>query len=94
MIRFSERRDADALIIVCEDNGTGIDPSEKEKIFGRGYGKNTGLGLALSREILEITGMTLRETGTQGAGARFEIRVPDGTYRTGAADPQLDDPVH
>ena len=35
----------------------------------------------LSREILSLTGITIRETGTFGEGARFEIRVPKGAYR-------------
>jgi len=35
----------------------------------------------LSREILDITGITIRETGIPGAGARFELRVPGGKFR-------------
>ena len=50
-------------------------------IFDRGFGKNTGLGLALSQEILAITGITIRETGEPGKGARFEMAVPKGAYR-------------
>ncbi|NTV83865.1 MAG: hypothetical protein HGA23_06130 [Bacteroidales bacterium] len=50
----------DNLIITWEDNGIGIHEDEKEKIFERGYGKNTGLGLFLSREILSITGITIK----------------------------------
>ncbi|HNQ30521.1 MAG TPA: sensor histidine kinase, partial [Methanolinea sp.] len=49
--------------------------------FEKGYGKGTGLGLFLSREILSITGMTIRETGIPGEGARFEIVVPKGMWR-------------
>lgn len=70
-----------ATTIVYEDDGTGIDKKDKEKIFERGYGKNTGLGLFLIREILAITTISIRECGTQGKGARFEIFVPDGKYR-------------
>jgi len=64
--------------IVYEDNGRGIQGKEKEKIFMRGYGKNTGFGLFISREILSITGMEIKETGSPGKGARFEIRIPEG----------------
>jgi hypothetical protein len=35
----------------------------------------------LSREILSITGINIKETGIPGEGARFEIIVPKGTYR-------------
>ena len=72
---------SDGLTIVWKDDGVGIPEDEKEKIFRRGYGKNTGLGLFLAREILTLTGITIRETGEPGRGARFEIHVPKGSYR-------------
>jgi hypothetical protein len=59
--------------------------SEKEKIFECGYGKNSGLGLFLAREILAITNMTIRETGTPGTGVQFEIVVPREGYRRTSA---------
>ncbi|MCA1917279.1 PAS domain S-box protein, partial [Methanospirillum hungatei] len=69
------------IIIVCEDDGCGIPVHEKEKIFDHGFGKNTGLGLFLAREILAITGLTIRETGMPGKGARFEILVLEGKWQ-------------
>ena len=78
---FVEGRDGDHIII-CEDDGDGVAADEKEKIFRRGFGKNTGLGLFLAREILSITDITLTETGEPGKGARFEILVPKGMYRS------------
>lgn len=69
------------LKITIQDNGCGIQPGEKENIFKKGFGKNTGLGLFLAREILSLAGMTIRETGVYGQGARFEILVPEGRYR-------------
>jgi signal transduction histidine kinase len=77
---FVEEHDSDQLI-VCEDDGDGIIAEEKEKIFERGFGKNTGLGLFLTREILNITGITIHETGEPGKGARFEMVVPKGACR-------------
>ncbi len=62
--------------LVYEDDGPGIPYNDKEKIFEKGFGKGTGLGLFLSREILAITGLTIQETGTPGHGARFEIMIP------------------
>ena len=53
-------------IIFCEDDGIGIPNDEKERIFSYAYGSNTGMGLFLVREILAITGITIRETGTPG----------------------------
>jgi PAS domain S-box-containing protein len=71
-----------SLVITVEDNGCGVAPDQKELIFEKGYGKHTGFGLFLAREVLAITGITIRETGLSGEGARFEIAVPKGMYRT------------
>ena len=80
-IRFSLEDHDGEYIIVCEDDGIGIPTDEKEKIFERGFGQNTGLGLFISREILLITGLDIRETGVPDKGARFEITVPPGSFR-------------
>jgi len=71
----------DSRIITFEDDGIGIPPEEKQKIFGKGYGRHTGFGLFLVREILAITGITIQETGNFGNGARFEMAIPKGAYR-------------
>jgi signal transduction histidine kinase len=63
-------------IIVFEDDGVGIPEEMKARIFDQAFGRHTGYGLFLSREILGITGMTITETGEEGKGARFEISVP------------------
>ena len=70
-----------AIAIVYEDDGVGIRVEDKERIFEKGFGKNTGLGLFLTREILAITGITIKERGTYGKGVRFEILIPQGKYR-------------
>ncbi len=69
------------LVILFEDDGVGIAEDLKEKIFERGFGSQKGMSLFLVREILGITGITIRETGILGEGARFEISVPQGAYR-------------
>jgi len=68
-------------LLLVENNGTGIPAAEKEKIFERGYGKGTGWGLFLAREILAVTGMTITETGVPEKGVRFEITLPPGSFR-------------
>jgi len=92
-IRFFTGQSGNDHLLICEDDGVGIPAEEKEKIFERGFGKNTGLGLFLAREILSITGITIRETGEPGKGARFEIRVPDGMWRLAGAAGNETDPV-
>lgn len=80
-IRFSAEPRGDYLTILCEDDGVGIPPKDKERIFERVFGQTSGLGRALSEEILAITGITICETGEPGKGARFEIHVPNGAFR-------------
>jgi PAS domain S-box-containing protein len=81
MIRFSLVNESGHCALICEDNGVGVPASVKEQIFKREYFKNTGFGLYLSREILSITGILIRETGEPGRGARFEIVLPPTSYR-------------
>jgi signal transduction histidine kinase len=69
------------MVLVVEDDGVGITNGDRIRLFERGFGRNTGLGLFLSREILAITDIAIEETGTEGRGARFEIRVPPGKHR-------------
>ena len=70
------------IAIIYEDDGVGVHETEKERIFDKGFGKHTGLGLFLSREILSITGLAMKESGIYGKGVRFEIIVPKGKYRS------------
>lgn len=70
-----------ALVIRWEDDGAGFPDSEKEQIFERNFRKDTSLGLFLVREILGLTGITIRERGTFGSGTRFEMVVPSGSFR-------------
>ena len=80
-VTISYQETAEGIQLIFEDNGAGIPDDMKEKIFQRGFGAQKGMGLFLAREILEITGITIRETGIYGNGARFEITVPRGSFR-------------
>lgn len=68
------------LKLFIEDDGVGIPADKKEQIFEKNYGTNTGYGLFLVEKIIEISGFIIKETGTEGIGARFEILVPKGSY--------------
>ena len=81
IIRFYNRNPTDEFVLICEDDGVGIPNEEKERIFERGVGRHSGFGLFLAQEILSITGLTIRETGKPGKGARFEIHIPKGKFR-------------
>jgi len=80
-IKITQRSEGDELILMYEDDGAGIPESIKDRIFEKGFGKHTGFGLFMVRQVLGLTGLSIRETGMQGSGVRFEIRVPEGSYR-------------
>jgi PAS domain S-box-containing protein len=80
-IRFSAQETDEGLILTYHDDGVGITAEDKTRLFQRGFGKHTGLGLFLSREILSITGIAIRENGEPGKGVNFEIVVPKDRYR-------------
>jgi signal transduction histidine kinase len=85
-VDISYQKTPDGLRIIFEDNGAGIPDDMKEKIFEREFGTRRGMGLFLAREILEITGITIKETGTFGKGARFELTVPREAFRFSEKD--------
>lgn len=86
-IWFSFEEKKNCAVITYNDDGVGILPADKDKLFRRGFGKHTGLGLFLSREILSITGITITENGEPGKGVHFEIQVPKGSYRFASPQP-------
>ena len=89
------RRLRNEVEIVVDDDGPGIRPEAIEKIFERfytdrphqGFGQNSGLGLSISRQIVEAHGGRLwaenriAVTAAEGGeptvlGARFMVRLP------------------
>ncbi len=71
-----ETREKDGVRkIIYRDNGVGIDPEIKKRLFGKGVGKGTGYGLYLIKRTCEIYGWSIEETGQCGSGVCFEINV-------------------
>ncbi len=65
--------------LVVRDDGPGVDPSLRPRLFEpftTGRAEGTGLGLALSRRIVERQGGTLRLLDDAAGGATFEVRLP------------------
>jgi hypothetical protein len=80
-IKIKTVEDNGSLIISYEDNGIGLTEDEKKTLFVRGVGKNSGLGMFLSREILSMTDIEIEEVGKEGVGVVFLITVHPGYYR-------------
>ena len=69
------------LAVILEDDSGGITDEERAMLFERRHGATSGYGFWLAREILSLTGITVSETGEEGAGCRFELVVPPGYWR-------------
>ena len=84
-ISFSCHEIPDRLVLVCEDDGAGIDPQKRATLFLRIVADQPRFGLFFVSEYLTLAGMSIAETGEPGKGARFEITVPKGMYRFGGS---------
>jgi signal transduction histidine kinase len=68
-------------IVVIEDNGKGIDATNLPRIFDpffttKPIGQGTGMGLAISHQIVEQHGGTIRVSSKPGVGTRFLVVLP------------------
>jgi len=81
-IRIWHRETPEGIVIIYEDDGAGILQEKKDRIFLHGERSRASVrGLFFVREILDITGITIKETGEPGNGVRFEMTVPMGAWR-------------
>lgn len=86
-VRIRLGREEERLCLAVEDNGPGIAPEEREKIFDRFYrgdaartSGGTGLGLAMVKKIAQMHGGELRVESTPGVGSCFFVFFSeDGT---------------
>lgn len=74
------------LCIIYEDNGEGIDPKIKPKLFNKGVGKGTGLGLYLIQRICDVYCWSITEEGEPGQGVRFVLVVPQENVKPLSTD--------
>ena len=72
---------ATGLAIIIEGYGIGVSADKKERIFERGFNDNKGYDLFITREILAITGLSVKETGEPDERVKFVIQVPKRAYR-------------
>lgn len=67
--------------LVYEDNGSGIFPCDKEKIFLTGYDEGTSQGLFLLKDLFSYTRIQIRKNWVYGSCVQFEMEVPDDQFR-------------
>lgn len=85
VIRLGARRARGEVMVTVEDDGPGIPDNKLEAIFDRFYserpssekfGLHSGLGLSISKQIVEAHGGTIRAENRADGGARFTVRLP------------------
>jgi signal transduction histidine kinase len=84
-IHLEARLAHSALVINLDDEGPGIAPAERERIFepfyrgsGAREGEGNGLGLYIALSVIEGHGWELSAAAAPGGGARFTIVIPSG----------------
>jgi signal transduction histidine kinase len=84
-VRIVARIEGDTLVVAVSDTGVGVAPEDQERIFHSFQQvasdeevrrEGSGLGLALSRRLVERHGGTLVVASTPGRGATFVARFP------------------
>ena len=85
IIDVAVKRNGANIEIIVEDNGSGIAAENPSMIFERFYtdreqmdefGQNSGLGLSISKQIVEAHGGTIFAENIPGSGARFTVCLP------------------
>jgi len=81
-VRIGSQRNGRSCEIVVEDDGDGIPPTDRERVFQRFYrrsddGFGTGLGLAIVRWIAQAHAGTVTIAQASQGGARFVASIPE-----------------
>jgi signal transduction histidine kinase len=79
-VRLVTRAEGESILVSVEDNGVGIPPEARQQIFEIFYStkgnRGTGLGLAVTKKIVEEHGGSITVDSALGQGSRFTIRLP------------------
>ena len=93
-IALRVKRDGELIAFSVEDTGVGMSAEELERVFspfsqgeGTGVRQGTGLGLTISRRLVDAMGGTLDATSTLGVGSTFTVRLPLEEVTSTSAEP-------
>jgi signal transduction histidine kinase len=86
-ILIAVRRQNDQVTVSVTDEGPGLTPEDRSKLFRKfqrlspqptAGESSTGLGLSVTKEIIEMHGGTIRVESEPGKGSTFTIELPSG----------------
>jgi signal transduction histidine kinase len=98
-IRIGGRAERNLVLAYVDDQGVGIAPEEQARIFDRFYRvdnrlrretQGTGLGLYLTRAIIEAHGGTIRVESKVGRGSRFLFTLPLAPPKITAGETEIE----
>jgi signal transduction histidine kinase len=78
------QREADLVLVAVQDSGTGIEPDNVDRMFDAFFTtkpRGMGMGLSISRSIIEAHGGRLWATANVPRGAIFQFTLPAGPNR-------------
>ena len=79
-----EKINSQGVLVTVRDSGPGLDPESLDHLFAAFYTtkpQGMGMGLAISRSIIEAHGGRLWATSNDGAGATFQFTLPADAER-------------
>jgi signal transduction histidine kinase/FixJ family two-component response regulator len=86
IISFNTKKDKNHIVFDVIDNGVGMDEETRKNIFTLFYSskgiEGTGLGLFISKNIIQQHGGTINVVSQKDKGAHFCIRLPDTPVNT------------
>ena len=88
LVTIEITEDAGEAVLAVSDRGPGVPPADRDRIFERfvrldGNHAGTGIGLYLVKALVDAHGGKVTVTDAPGGGARFEVRLPEGSSREG-----------
>jgi signal transduction histidine kinase len=95
-ITFRAGGQSDQVVFEIADDGVGMTPAAREKVFDMFYSSKgrsgTGLGLFIARQVIHQHGGTIRVESTAGVGSCFRVQLP--RVLPHAAKERTPDPLH
>ena len=84
-VSLAADQQGDSLVLHVRDQGPGVEPSERDAIFGRfargsaainANSRGSGIGLAVVRLLMEAMGGSVQVAEAPGVGAYFQLHLP------------------